>query len=186
MNKMQRAEAVLTDLGYHASTDYRVWIGCMGAYNGGDLVGDWIDAEDAHEMVGQLTAKWQEIGGYDWGDEWFIADHEGFGYAWPGGENPDLEALPELVWALQEHGEALEAWLGGCQGREIGDFQDRYAGETDGNLKDWVWDWLEDTGYFADWTQDQQFYFNIEAYTEDFKLQMEVIELNGTTYIFYP
>ena len=128
------------------TTTPRVWIGCLQSYNAGRLIGEWVDATDLDEMleaqehVKALAISAAKEAG-DWPvyfhepEEFFLADNEGFGNAI--GEYTPLDKVAELGAAIEEHGAAFLAYLGGF-GRDdiptdpaemVTDFQDRYAGE---------------------------------------------------------
>lgn len=113
----------------------RVYVACLGAYNAGQLVGQWVDADCfLPDMVKELTAKWYKEGGDEWGDEWAIHDHE-FGSAWPGGEYPDLEEVGELGEAIEDLGEPFKAFLSyaDTKGVDISDLKDQFASAYHGD-----------------------------------------------------
>ena len=136
---------------FHTNDTPRVYVACLGAYNAGKYVGEWVDADSClAETVKELTQKWHAIGGHEYGDEWAIHDHE-FGLAWPGGEYPDLDKVGELGEALEEHGDAFAAYLTyvDTSGRDIWEIVDEfiedYAGDdTEANTAQ---EYAEDAGY---------------------------------------
>lgn len=128
------------------ATDYssaRLWIESYGAYNSGKLIGQWVDVEDAPEIVPTLTRKWGEEGH---GDEWGAFDNENC----PAdtGENPDLEELRDLCRLLEEHGTALDVFRSDVLGAHYADrmsaddllasFQGHYLGEFDSLADYWA------------------------------------------------
>jgi len=152
-------------------SDYRIWVGSMGAYNNGTLLGEWIDAEDASWKVDELVAKWHKANPIVNGDEWFIGDHEGFGDAWPGGENPDLLQLGALAEALEEHGEPFAEFAGnGSYGNDTADnveaFEEAYQGEWD-SMEDFACDHADGCGLLAQMPESIRCYFDHAAYARD-------------------
>ena len=55
------------------TADRRVYVACLGAYNSGRLVGEWLDTCGIDERVPELIKAWRAQGlrdhGEDWGDE---------------------------------------------------------------------------------------------------------------------
>ena len=100
------------------TADRRVYVACLGAYNSGRLVGEWLDTCGIDERVPELIKAWRAQGlrdhGEDWGDEWAVHDHE-FGDAWPSswGEQPPLDQVDELAEVVEECGvDAFRAFMG--------------------------------------------------------------------------
>lgn len=111
----------------------RVWIGSLAAYNAGDLVGEWVDADDLEAMEA-VAAKLP-------GEEIALMDREGFGELI--GEYTQLETVAELGAALVEHGEALRFYLenaGYSDGDDVpvGEFEDAYCGHYDGEGREYA------------------------------------------------
>lgn len=101
----------------------RVWVGCLGCYNGGRLNGKWVDAAktaDTTEMG--LSAYREDSTGYRGpfcklcgSDEFWVMDHEGF-EGFLTGECSVVEAhnLALFIQAIREDGThpvgAVAAW----------------------------------------------------------------------------
>ena len=146
----------------------RVWGGSLGAYNDGRLLGVWINAEDAEERVPELIKEWQASDPIRNGDEWFIADHEGFGPAWPGGENPYLDKLRERAEELEALGdsdqrEAYKEFLGLGLGHTIREFQEAYLGPWDSQKAFAENEWQEHCEDRV--PEDLQQFVDLDAYT---------------------
>tara|TARA_Y100000310_G_scaffold163816_1_gene163618 strand:- start:5291 stop:6121 length:831 start_codon:yes stop_codon:yes gene_type:complete len=113
----------------------QVWFGSRGAYNAGELVGEWVLAEDAKEELPRLLEEWRDEDP-EYGEEWFIADYDGFhGLSSTLGENPDLNDVVTLAKSITEHGEPMAAFAdrqldsyGNIDDLEE-DFEDSYIGE---------------------------------------------------------
>jgi antirestriction protein len=66
----------------------RVWVGCLGCYNGGHLVGEWFDATDAPEEMDEFSPRVFGASGpfgqapeghaEEMHEELWVFDHEGF------------------------------------------------------------------------------------------------------------
>ena len=114
----------------------RVWVGCLGCYNDGRLVGDWFDAVDAPTDMADFNATVDRIE-YPYAhlsmahEELWVFDHEGFNGLLTGECSPttarelaeQLEAVPE------DQREAFGIYVGA--GYDAGDFEDAYQGEWD-------------------------------------------------------
>ena len=155
----------------------KVWVGNLGAYNDGKLVGEWIDATDnLAETVSSMTAAWYAANPAD-GDEWFIADYDGFGAATPSTQWPDLEELEELAKALEEtmEPEALLAYLGiqDVGHWEISEllkkFEGAYAGKW-ANKLEYTYQYVDDVGMLSGVGEHIAQYFDYEKYLQDLEI----------------
>lgn len=146
------------------STDMRVWVGCLGCYNGGDLNGEWVDAADA-DPVEMGLAQLGPGGGYRGpfckrcgADEFWVFDHEGMGPFLTGEFSPmEAQQLAEQLDGLDEHElrllrlyvEALGGrgyWSGPVDWADVAtEAQDHYVGEAE-SLADWAQEFAEETG----------------------------------------
>ena len=59
----------------------RVWVGCLGCYNAGGLVGAWVDALEAESLEPheQAAVSMPAVCGDVKAEERWVFDHEGFG-----------------------------------------------------------------------------------------------------------
>lgn len=92
------------------SVDRRVWVGCLACYNGGDLVGEWLEPSEG--------PRWEcPQGGGDHEETW-VLDHEGFGSALGGECSPQLAADRDAALFYAEvvgdpgQIDAMIEWLG--------------------------------------------------------------------------
>lgn len=118
----------------------QVWVGCLEAYNNGQLHGRWIDATDADEMNDDITQILSSCpnndpeGLYGACEEFHVCDSEGFG-SYAVGRYESVESIATVGAALAEHGPAFAAWLGlgwhdGLDPDEWADrFEEQYQGE---------------------------------------------------------
>lgn len=113
------------------ATGARVWVGCLGCYNAGGLVGRWVDAAEAgdyepHEAVNLPAGGVPPCGRLEGADERWCFDHEGFG-GFLSGECSPAEA--------QRIAEAMaEAEADGAELAAVGE----YLANTGERLTDWA------------------------------------------------
>lgn len=108
----------------------RIWIGCLAAYNDGDLHGEWVDATDADELE-EARARVLASSPISGAEEAFIADTEGFGDLI--GEYTPLADVAELGALIEEHGPAFLAYVNnvGAEYATASGFEEAYQGEWD-------------------------------------------------------
>lgn len=92
----------------------RVWIGCLAAYNAGHLHGAWTDAAVEAEELHAAKDRVLKTSPVRGAEEWFLADHEGFG-DYRVGEYESLERVALVARLISEHGTAFAAWVGNDQ-----------------------------------------------------------------------
>lgn len=114
----------------HHALRPRVWIGCLAAYNNGQLHGEWTDAAvDARELTaaaGRILAASPEPNA----EEWAIFDYDEFG-SYRVGEYDRLEHVATVARGIAEHGHAYSAWaaLHGGEESMLDQFEDAYLGQ---------------------------------------------------------
>jgi len=113
-----------------SDSDMRVWIGDLGAYNSGELKGEWVNASDVQEAWEYL----RENEGY--GEEYYIGDVEGVPRDLAGqyGDG-DLDEIANYANTMESHDnpEAFQAYIdatGASMGDAVDQFEDAYAGEA--------------------------------------------------------
>ena len=95
----------------------RVWVGCLGCYNAGALVGAWVDGTEAGELEPHryLAAGEPPSCCALKSDERWCFDHEGFGGLLEGECSPaEAQRIAEAIAAMAEDGTepaAVAAWL---------------------------------------------------------------------------
>jgi antirestriction protein len=121
------------------TTTPRVWIGCLSAYNSGELHGKWVEANDpdglelARAEVIRTSPAWRRG---EHAEEHAVMDYDGFG-SLPArlGEWPDFQTLAAIAQGIEQHGAAFTAYIETCEptlNAEIADgFEDAYHGEWD-------------------------------------------------------
>jgi len=143
------------------TTELRAWVGCLGCYNDGRLVGKWVDGIDAEDVtIAELhaadkvptdiyTAMHEEL---------WCFDHEGYGdtgefspmeasriaryYEDAESDGANLGAL--RVWLNNRHGERGDDWTD-----DRDSFSDDYFGTYDSE-KDFAQEFATETGFDDD------------------------------------
>lgn len=148
----------------------RVWIGCLAAYNGGELHGEWVNATDVDELQ-EAAARVIKTSPGDFPEEIFLADNEGFGGLI--GEYENLERVAELGTAIEEHGPAFLAYVGlGIHGSDaevselVDGFEEAYQGEHDSET-DFAYSIVDDLGMLSEVPDSIAMYFDFEKYGRD-------------------
>jgi antirestriction protein len=159
------------------TTTPRVWVGCLGCYNGGTLNGVWVDGSEASEIVAVAgLATLENVGGYIaprckicFGDEFWVFDHENFGGLISGECSPqEAQEKAELLESLEEdRREAFIEYAGhvGAEYADVSRFEDAYMGQYE-QAEDFARELLESTGELAGDSFLSR-YFDWEAYTRD-------------------
>lgn len=180
----------------------RIWVGCLGCYNAGNLIGYWCDAVDAPES----TEEWLEAvrskgmtvadpGIYDLHEELWVFDHENLPIS---GEcspmtakeiGDAIEAVPDYIPRA-----AVRAWIEneGTSGMDWSELADRvqedYIGEFE-NLADYAFDFFKDTApsrEVADSIDNWPFtHIDWRAAGEDLRIGGDVWEAQSPDYNVY-
>jgi antirestriction protein len=123
----------------HSTDTPRVWIGCLAAYNGGDLHGRWVDADDVDELervraeIIRTSPAWRRG---EHAEEHAIMDYEGFGpLRGMLGEWASFEIVAAVAQAIERHGPAFIGYVDACERALDQDvasqFAEAYQGEWD-------------------------------------------------------
>jgi len=56
----------------------RIYVACLAAYNGGTLHGEWIDADQSADDIGEAIKQMLSRSPEPCAEEWAIHDHENF------------------------------------------------------------------------------------------------------------
>ena len=118
----------------------RAWVGCLGCYNSGALIGKWLEGELIGDPVAAGLASLESVGDYTtprcvrcFSDEFMVFDHEGF-HSLIRGECSLREAseAAETLEELESQGydlEAVVAFIGWANYWSAENFRDCYIGE---------------------------------------------------------
>jgi antirestriction protein len=172
------------------STEPRIYVACLAAYNNGLLHGEWIDADQSadelHEAVARMLAASPQPGA----EEWAIHDYEGFG-SLRLGEYESLERVATIAAGIAEHGDAFSAWLSYDESQDVTDmqsFEDAYRGEWD-SLRAYAEDYAESTGMYdaAEKSGSQYVVVDIDMLERDLDIELYSVRSDQhTVYIFDP
>ena len=142
----------------------RVWVGCLGCYNAGALVGAWVDALEAeqlepHEHLASAGIRSPACGRLEGADERWCLDLEGFGGFASGEMSPsEAQRIAEQMAAIEADGQdlgAVAAWLD-WESEPVPEdwsnvserFADEYAGHADSG-PDYAEELAEELGAFV-------------------------------------
>lgn len=172
------------------STEPRIYVACLAAYNNGLLHGEWIDADQSadelHEAVARMLAASPQPGA----EEWAIHDYEGFG-SLRLGEYESLERVAAIAAGIAEHGDAFSAWLSYDESQDVAgmqSFEDAYRGEWD-SLRAYAGDYAESTGMYdaAEKSGSPYVVVDIDMLTRDLDIELYTVTSHShTVYVFDP
>ncbi|MDY6213400.1 MAG: antirestriction protein ArdA [Schaalia hyovaginalis] len=165
----------------------RVWMGCLGCYNAGRLVGRWVDAESAASLTSE------ELHGYPSAhDELWCLDTEGFPYG-TGEVSPSVASKWGELYAEvgETHWPALVAWVeSGCYVVDsedlpcVSDFEERFCGSWDCEM-DFANQLAEDLGIWREVPEHLHSYVDVQKWWRDERLDYTVVNApDGGVYVF--
>jgi antirestriction protein len=156
----------------------RVWVGCLGCYNAGHLLGEWVDAEDADdEAATKLITEGGNVRGAHTSDhdaapheEWWCFDVENM----PGGEmSPSTAAkIGRALAAVDGPVGAVRAYIENAGLPYIDwdtladDFEEAYAGEWD-SFEAYADELADDIGLLSDVPESVRPYFALDRWARD-------------------
>lgn len=118
------------------TTEPRIYVACLAAYNAGILHGEWIDIGDDIDQTWDRIKCMLALSPVDDAEEWAIHDFEGFGGVRLS-EWESIERVHELAGFLEEHDEVgalvLDHYNGdiGDAGRTLENYMGCYSGVAD-------------------------------------------------------
>ena len=127
------------------TSEIRIYVACLAAYNNGILHGRWIDATQKPEDIWAEIREMLEASPIEDAEEYAIHDHEGFEGA-PISEYQSIESICEIAAFISEYGtlggklieyygdlsdarDALENYYAGCYS-SLSDFTQEITEET--------------------------------------------------------
>jgi hypothetical protein len=159
----------------------KIWLGDLGKYNEGKLIGEWIDLERVTEgELSELVSKYSNNGQGDY----FIADHEDEIQGLKVSEHSDPFKLLEAQEAwdkLHDYEQRAVSFLL-SEGYSFDDAMEKHEDvmEWEGNLED-VAQELVDEGYFGTIPDSIANYIDYEAIARDLSFD-GYVQLHG--YVF--
>jgi antirestriction protein len=157
----------------------RAWIGCLGCYNSGRLIGKWIpgiECDDLHSAgLTDSAGKCNQCGA----DEFLALDHENFLGLLDGGEPNPMECYEMAVQleSVQEYErDILKAWLSNGMDFDLDSMRECYIGEYSSD-EDMAQEYIDNTGLLSDVPDYLSRYFDIQAYARD--MMFDMFEADG-------
>ena len=133
------------------------WVGCLGCYNNGQLVGKWREgSEEIADLEGAGLAKLETVGDYTahrcvrcFSDEFMVFDFEGMlGLVSGECSVSEAAAAAATVEEIERKGidlDAAAAFISDRHEWDLDSFEESYAGEWN-SLEDYAQQLAEDTG----------------------------------------
>lgn len=161
----------------------KAWVGCLGCYNNGALIGKWLEGESCADLEGAGLAKIETYGDYTaarcvrcGGDEFAVMDHEGYGDLL-GGEcsAPEAQAVALAIATIEGAGLNIEAVAAYAANMSLdvanfddwqGDYEDAYLGEYD-SVHDYAVEYVESCGLLHGVSDNIARYFDYDAFARD-------------------
>jgi antirestriction protein len=157
----------------------RVWVGCLGCYNHGNLIGKWFEATEAPTEVKEFDAKVElgraEESHKEFGhEELWVMDHEGFHGLLTGEFSPtDGARVGAVIEELGDQAAAYGVWRSIGKGSgEVGNeedveqFRESYRGLWDSEVA-YVENYIEETNLLDAMPEDLRGYFDTKSYAHD-------------------
>jgi len=166
-----------------STTTPMAWVGCLGCYNNGSLIGKWLTGESCADLEAAGLAKIETHGDYTaprcvrcGGDEFWVMDHENFGDLL-GGECSPIEAqdIAQAIATIEGEGLDIVAVAAYAANMALnvaafddwrGDFEDAYLGEYD-SMSDYATEYIESTGLLHGVPDHIARYFDYDAFARD-------------------
>jgi len=154
------------------------WVGCLGCYNSGRLVGKWIPGSECDDLesagLTDSAGKCLKCGA----DEFWVMDHENFRGIINGECSPSeaYDAAQKLEEVEENEREILAAWLSNGMEFDIEKMRDAYIGEYSHD-EAMAEEYLENTGMLDDAPKFLARYFDYASYARD--MMNDVWEFGG-------
>jgi antirestriction protein len=169
----------------------KVWVGCIGCYNEGNLVGKWMDAdqtEEAWESDGGLTSA---VCTKPLHEEWRIHDYDGPIASCYREEHPSIDELISMMNLIDEDPDeytvALMIHRDRTTDAPTASAIEELAGQVvhigyRSDLKDYFMEWAYDVGYMTD-ENPMLSYIDWEHFARDCMYDYTEYEYDGSLYI---
>lgn len=160
----------------------RAWVGCLGCYNGGRLVGKWVDGIEAADTQG---AGLTDSAGHCLicnADEFWVFDHEGYEGLISGECSPmEAQEKADILEGVEEgEREILRAWVAnmGAADIDLDNMRECYAGEYESD-EAFAYEYVESTGMLSGIPESVARYFDYEALGRDMDMGGDIWSHNG-------
>lgn len=167
-------------------TDIKIWVGNLGKYNEGTLVGNWftlpVDIEEIKEAIG-INEEYEE---------WFIADYEA---PFSIGQYDDIENLNEIaerIGCMEDY--QIEAAVELLGRGVVADFEDGLNDVEIGRvtfyhdcdtMEEVAMSIVEESGMLDGVPDKVAMYFDYEAYARDLQIEGTFLELSQNVWMQY-
>jgi antirestriction protein len=176
----------------------RVWIGCLGCYNGGRLVGDWVDADEADDFAEHFTDKVKVPGMHivEAHEELWCMDHENFygllkgecspstaqklGDLFNDVERDHVDMLAVIAWATVRD-EPVTEWDRPTEEA----FREAFVGEYD-SIKDYAYDLVRETGWGGVYPIPDSLepYLDFDSIAEELRGDHSLVKIEDSSFLF--
>ncbi len=172
-----------------STSEIRIYVACLAAYNNAILHGWWIDADQGVEHIQEQVAAMLAASPEPDAEEWAIHDYEGFDglslSEWEG-----FTQVCEKADFVAEHGQ-LGAMIADYYGGDLKDareaLEDRYCGEWR-NVTEYAEHLTEETGGLEGIPDHIAPYIDYEAMARDMEAGGDIITIEtglGEIHIFW-
>lgn len=161
----------------------KAWVGCLGCYNNGSLIGKWLDGESCADLEAAGLAKIETHGDYTaprcvrcGADEFAVMDHEGYGDLLDGEcSAPEAQAVALAIATIEGKGLDIEAVAAYANNMHLSianfddwkdNYEEAYIGEYD-NMKEYAEEYVNMCGLLVGIPDNIARYFDYEAYGHD-------------------
>jgi antirestriction protein len=140
------------------TSEMKVWVGCLGCYNDGKLIGKWMPALEANDVTKEALGLTPTI--YDLHEELWVFDFAGFGNLLTGECSPmEAQRIAQVIEDLPDHidVDAFKAYVSYSMSdldSAAESFEDAYRGKYDSKA-DFAQELYEETRATPDDPTDQ-------------------------------
>lgn len=174
-----------------STSEPRIYVACLAAYNNGKLHGRWIDAAQDVEAIQEEVNGMLKASPEPNAEEWAIHDYEGFGEI-ELSEYSSFERVSMIAQLIEEHGDGFALWYAYQDGRhvdieEMGEkFLEQWAGAHD-SQEAFVEDLLDSTGQLSEIPGWARGYFDSKGYARDLELNGDCsfVSSRGQIYVYW-
>lgn len=159
-------------------TTPRAWVGCLGCYNGGALVGKWLDGENCADLQAAGLTDSDERCLRCGAEEFWVMDHENYSGVLEGECSPqEAQDKAELLSTVDDNErEILIAWLGNGMGFDLDAMREAYIGEFSTD-RDMAEEYAENCDLLSTIPENLRYYFDFNSYARD--LMNDIWEFSG-------
>lgn len=172
------------------TTEPRIYVACLAAYNNGKLHGEWINANQSTSQILDEINEMLKASPEPMAEEWAVHDYKGFGdidlTEWP-----DIARVSSIAALIEDHGDGFTLWYASQDGRYLdaeeleARFLEPWQGAHDSKaaFADYLLDSIGQLAELPEWARN---YFDFAAYARDLELggDYSVIPHHGQVYVY--